>query len=98
MECQTARLIYTPNQDSKERNWVRENLDTARAELIYDHKEIQYNDAAKYFESKQGDNFILFISEINSTDSGGYFVYNGSSYTDRSRLTVIGNSSEGGIS
>jgi hypothetical protein len=90
--------MYTPNQSGKERKWVREHIDTATAETIYDHKKIQYYDTAKYFELKQGDDFILFISAIDSTDIGGYLVFNGERYTGRSRLTIIGNSSKGGIS
>jgi uncharacterized protein YxeA len=98
MECHTARLIYTPNQSGKERRWVREHIDTAKVETSNDHKKIQYYDTTKYFESKQGEKFILFISTINLTDSGGYLVFNGERFIGRSRLTVIGNSSKVGIS
>jgi hypothetical protein len=87
MECQTARLIYTPNKEQahKMRQWVREINLTFKT--IYDFK--TSNDESKYFEIKQGDSYILYISAVNSADAADYLVScGGGHYTRRSNLGV----------
>ncbi|XP_060567899.1 uncharacterized protein LOC132726579 [Ruditapes philippinarum] len=87
MKCQTARLIYTPNKEQAHemRQWVREMY--PNSETIYDYK--TSNDESKYFESKQGESFVLSISAVNSTDATAYLVHcGGGHYTDRSDLGV----------
>jgi hypothetical protein len=87
MECQTARLIYTPNKEQAHemRKWIREIYPTS--ETIFDYK--TSNDVSKYFESKQGENFILSISAVNSADAAVYRVHcGGRHFTRRSNLGV----------
>jgi hypothetical protein len=61
------------------------------AVVIYDHK-IKHKES-KYFESKEGDSFVLSISAVKSTDIGDYIVICGNNgYTSRSTLNVVLNS------
>ncbi|XP_060574109.1 nephrin-like isoform X3 [Ruditapes philippinarum] len=88
MECQTARLIYTPNKEQTHemRKWVRE-INSTSSKVIYNYK--TSNDESKYFESKQGESFILYIPAVNSADAGDYLVHcGGRHYTRRSNLGV----------
>ncbi|XP_060567898.1 uncharacterized protein LOC132726578 [Ruditapes philippinarum] len=86
MECQTARLIYTPNktQTHEKRQWVREI--NSKPTSIYDKTS---TNERKYIESKQNESFILSISEVSSTDNGNYRVIcDDGLYTSRSTLSV----------
>ncbi|XP_060602420.1 uncharacterized protein LOC132755557 [Ruditapes philippinarum] len=58
--------------------------------MIYDHKKI--HNESKYFESKDGDSFVLSISAVKSKDIGNYLVNCGNpGYTNRSYLKVAVN-------
>jgi hypothetical protein len=88
MECQTASLIYTPNElHNKERKWFKK--ENGNITMIYNHKTL--TDESKYFESKDGESFVLSLSAVNLEDSGGYIVDCGDKYTGWSHLEVYGN-------
>jgi hypothetical protein len=70
IECQTARLIYTPNANYAERKWFKERNNETN--IIYDHA--ASHDNSKYSESKKDGNFILSILEVTSTDVAAYVI------------------------
>ncbi|XP_060589889.1 uncharacterized protein LOC132745070, partial [Ruditapes philippinarum] len=84
LECQTARLKFTPNNVNAKRVWFKE--DKRLIELLNSKNK---RDGTKYHESRNGGTFILSISDVGLADNGSYIVQCEDTYYSNRSILII---------